>query len=151
MVSSEPTWHMSRVQKRVSKFVNFKVKKVQIGPFYALPEHTPEPLAHCQICFTHASTGLDINRAATFWNTDNSTCHNFIQILFKRNKVITNDNEVKFDFRSCCHSLKRSILLSSISLVRKPRMHLDIFIVLGPDRLETLGYCTGQWSHLCLP
>ena len=29
MVSSEPTWHMSRVQKRVSKFVNFKVQKVQ--------------------------------------------------------------------------------------------------------------------------
>ena len=27
MVSSEPTWHMSRVQKRVSKFVNFKVQK----------------------------------------------------------------------------------------------------------------------------
>ena len=29
MVSSEPTWHVSRVQKRVSKFVNFKVQKVQ--------------------------------------------------------------------------------------------------------------------------
>ena len=29
MVSSEPTWHMSHVQKRVSKFVNFKVHKVQ--------------------------------------------------------------------------------------------------------------------------
>ena len=43
MVSSEPTWHVSRVQKRVSKFVNFKVQKVQIGPFYALPKHTPEP------------------------------------------------------------------------------------------------------------
>ena len=29
MVSSEPTWHVSRVQKRVSTFVNFKVQKVQ--------------------------------------------------------------------------------------------------------------------------
>ena len=29
MVSSEPRCHVSRVQKRVSKFVNFKVQKVQ--------------------------------------------------------------------------------------------------------------------------
>ena len=29
MVSSELTWHVSPVQKRVSKFVNFKVQKVQ--------------------------------------------------------------------------------------------------------------------------
>ena len=44
MVSPEPTWHVPRVQKRVSKFVNFKVQKVQKGPFYALSKHTPEPL-----------------------------------------------------------------------------------------------------------
>ena len=29
MGPSEPTWHMSHVQKRVLKFINFKVQKVQ--------------------------------------------------------------------------------------------------------------------------
>ena len=36
MVPSEPTWHVSRVQKRVSKFVNFKVQKVQKPELYGL-------------------------------------------------------------------------------------------------------------------
>ena len=32
MVSSETMWHVARVQKRVSKFVNFKVQKVGFCP-----------------------------------------------------------------------------------------------------------------------
>ena len=39
MVSSEPTWHVSRVQKRVSKFVNFKVQKVQKPELFDLTDN----------------------------------------------------------------------------------------------------------------
>ena len=41
MVSSEPTWHMSRAHKRVSKFVNFKVQKVQKPHMFDLGTHSP--------------------------------------------------------------------------------------------------------------
>ena len=39
MVSSEYTWHVSRVQKRVSKFVNFKVQKVQKPELFDLTDN----------------------------------------------------------------------------------------------------------------
>ena len=39
--------HVSRVQKRVSKCVNFWVQNLQKGPFYALPEHTSDPPMTC--------------------------------------------------------------------------------------------------------
>ena len=41
MVSSEPTWHVSRVQKRVSKFVNFKVQKVQKPELFDFTDTCP--------------------------------------------------------------------------------------------------------------
>ena len=39
MVSSETTWHVSCVQKRVSKFVNFKVQKVQKQELFDLTDN----------------------------------------------------------------------------------------------------------------
>ena len=45
MVSSEPTWHVSRVQKRVSKWVNFKVQKVQKPDLFYLMNNFLSSLA----------------------------------------------------------------------------------------------------------
>ena len=63
MVPSEDTWHVSRVQKRVSKFSNFWVKNLQKPDLFDLTDNFPRSpdnilsLGHCQIpsinCFTY--------------------------------------------------------------------------------------------------
>ena len=63
MVPSEDTWHVSRVQKRVSKFSNFWVKNLQKPDLFDLTDNIPRSpdnilsLGHCQIpsinCFTY--------------------------------------------------------------------------------------------------